>query len=91
MPQNRMERRRRWDNVLDLSSDELEHYKHDSHELRAIYVASLIYSLGGALSRGLTKLGDLAAASWLKNSRQRWADPRINRQGVYLPQRRRGL
>ena len=64
------------DNVLYLSSDELEQYKRDAHELRDIYVASLIYSLGSTLSRGLTKLGDFAVALWLNGTRRQWTDPR---------------
>jgi Protein of unknown function (DUF2917) len=62
--------------VRYLSGDELERYKRDAHELRAIYAASLIFSLGSALSRGLSKLGDYAVALRLKNARWQWTEPR---------------
>ena len=61
--------------VRYLSGDELERYKRDAHELRAVYVASLIFSFGSALSRGLTKLGDYAVALWLRNAREQWTEP----------------
>jgi Protein of unknown function (DUF2917) len=64
------------DRVHYLTGDELERYKRDAHELRAIYVGSLIFSLGSALSRGLTKLGDYAVALRLKNARWQWTEPR---------------
>ena len=61
--------------VPQLSGNALERYKRDAHELRAIYVASLIFSLGSALSRGLAKLGDYAVALWLCNAREKWTEP----------------
>jgi Protein of unknown function (DUF2917) len=64
------------DGVLYLSGDELQRYRRSAHQLRARYLASLFASLGSALSRGLTKLGDYAVALWLTNAGRRWNDPR---------------
>lgn len=64
------------DGVRYLSGDELERYKRDAHELRAVYVASLIYSLGSVVSRGLTKFGDYAVALWLNGVRKLRRDSR---------------
>ena len=62
--------------VLYLRVDQLQQYKRDAHELRARYIASLFASLGSALSRGLTKLGDFAVALWWNNARRQWTEPR---------------
>ena len=64
------------DGVRYLSSDELQQYKRNAHELRAWYIASLFASLGRALSRGFSKLGDYAVALWLNNPRRLRTDPR---------------
>ena len=63
------------DGVLYLSGDELERCKRHAHELRAQYIASLFTSLGNALSRGFSKLGDYAAALWRNNARRQWTEP----------------
>ena len=53
--------------VRYISGDELRHYTHVAHELRAQYVAGLTESLGNALRRGLATLGHYASELWLKN------------------------
>lgn len=53
--------------VRYISGDELQHYTHIAHELRAQYVAGLMQSLGNALRRGLATLGHYASELWLKN------------------------
>jgi Protein of unknown function (DUF2917) len=64
------------DGVRYISADELQQFKDDAHKLRAIYVASLIYSLGCALSRGFTNLRNFAAAAMRRsNGRREWTEP----------------
>lgn len=53
--------------VRYISGDELQHYTHVAHALRAQYVAGLMESLGNALRRGLATLGHYASELWLKN------------------------
>lgn len=59
-----------------LSSEELDHFKREALEMRDIYIASLIFSLGCVLRRGLGEFADVAATIWLKNARRQWANPR---------------
>jgi Protein of unknown function (DUF2917) len=64
------------DSVRYVTREELRQFERDAHVLRALNMASLIYKVGSAVSRALTKLREHVVALWINNVRDEPAGPR---------------
>ncbi len=73
-------RERTGESLRYVTGEELRRFEYDAHELRAVYVASLIYKVGSAVSCAFIKLREYVVALWISNVRGEWTGPR---RGLY--------